>query len=123
MPFVQVDELPRMELFPKVLSGLIAGEKLMLSFLDMAEGCVVPDHSHPHEQAGLVLAGKFRFRIGAEEKIAASGDAFIVPPNVVHGGEVVEGPVRLLDIFSPPREDYVEKYNNFQQTSSGTLWE
>ena len=84
---------------------------------------MVPDHSHPHEQAGLVLEGKFRFRIGAEEKIAASGDAFIVPPNVVHGGEVVEGPVRLLDIFSPPREDYVEKYNNFQQTSSGTLWE
>jgi quercetin dioxygenase-like cupin family protein len=123
MPFVAVDELPRMELFPKALSGLIAGENIMLSFLDMEEGCVVPEHSHPHEQAGLVLEGKFRFRIGTEEKVTAPGDAFIVPPNVVHGGEVVEGPVRLLDIFSPPREDYVEKYNKYQETSSGTVWE
>ena len=40
----------------------------MLSFLDMAEGSEVPEHSHPHEQAGLVLSGELQFRIGSEEK-------------------------------------------------------
>ena len=122
MPFIDLNELARVELFPKALSGIAQGDHLMLSFLDLDEGCVIPEHSHPHEQAGLVLAGVFRFRIGAEEKVAVAGDAFIVPPNVVHEGEVVEGPVRVLDIFSPPREDYAEKYNRFQKTSPTTKW-
>ena len=122
MPFIDLNELARVELFPKALSGIAKGDHLMLSFLDLDEGCVIPEHSHPHEQAGLVLAGVFRFRIGAEEKVAVAGDAFIVPPNVVHEGEVVEGPVRVLDIFSPPREDYAEKYNRFQKTSPTTKW-
>ena len=122
MPFIEPDELPRVELFPKALSGIAAGEHLMLSFLDLAPGCRIPEHSHPHEQAGLVLEGTLRFRIGDEERVASPGEAFIIPPNVVHEGEVVDGPVRVLDIFSPPREDYVEKYNRYQKTSPTTKW-
>ena len=122
MPFIEPDELPRVELFPKALSGIAAGEHLMLSFLDLAPGCIIPEHSHPHEQAGLVLEGTLRFRIGDEERVASPGEAFIIPPNVVHEGEVVDGPVRVLDIFSPPREDYVEKYNRYQKTSPTTKW-
>ena len=123
MPFVKEDELPKMELFPGILGGIIAGEHLMLSFLELEEGCEVPEHSHPHEQAGLVLEGKFRFRIGAEERLTGPGDAFIIPPEVVHWGIVEEGTVRILDIFSPPREDYLEKYNKFTRTSEQTKWE
>ena len=122
MPFIKVPELSRMELFPKAMSCLVSGEQIMLSFLDMEEGCVVPEHSHPHEQAGLVLEGVFRFRIGTEEMVTRPGDAFFVPSNVVHAGEVMEGPARILDIFSPPREDYRERYNKYTQTSTKTLW-
>lgn len=122
MPFIEPDELPRVELFPKALSGIAAGEHLMLSFLDLAPGCRIPEHSHPHEQAGLVLEGTLRFRIGDEERVASPGEAFIIPPNVVHEGEVVDGPVRVLDIFSPSREDYVEKYNRYLKTSPTTKW-
>ena len=123
MPFVKEDELPKMELFPGILGGIIAGDNLMLSFLEMEEGCEVSEHSHPHEQAGLVLEGKFRFRIGTEERLTGPGDAFIIPPKVAHWGIVEEGPARILDIFSPPREDYLEKYNNFTRTSEQTKWE
>jgi len=122
MPFIDPDELPRVELFPKALSGIAAGDHLMLSFLDLAPGCRIPEHSHPHEQAGLVLEGTLRFRIGDEERVASPGEAFIIPPNVVHGGEVVDVRFLVLDIFSPPREDYVEKYNRYQKTSPTTKW-
>ena len=122
MPFVNVDQLPRMELFPKALSGLVAGDRIMLSFLEMEQGCIVPEHSHPHEQAGLILEGKLQFRIGTEEQITQAGDAFIVPANVVHAGEVIEGPARLLDIFNPPREDYIEQLNRYTETSAKTIW-
>ena len=65
----------------------------------------MPEHSHPHEQAGLVLQGSFCFRIGSDERVTGPGDAFIVPPDVVHSGDVVEGPVKIIDNFSPHRED------------------
>ena len=94
----------------------------MLSFLEMEQGAEVAEHSHPHEQAGLVLAGKLRFRIGQEEKVAGPGEAFIIPPNVVHWGVVEEGPAKVLDIFSPPREDYVERYNRHAKTGEDTVW-
>lgn len=123
MPFVRAEQLPQMELFPGALSGLVAGQQLMLSFLVMEAGSRVPEHSHPHEQAGLMLEGKLRFRIGAEERVLAPGDAFLVPPNMVHAGEVLEGPARVLDIFSPPREDYIEKYNKYTQTAPETRWQ
>ena len=123
MPFVRAEQLPQMELFPGALSGLVAGQQLMLSFLVMEAGSRVPEHSHPHEQAGLMLEGKLRFRIGAEERVLAPGDAFLVPSDMVHSGEVLEGPARVLDIFAPPREDYIEKYNKYTQTAPETRWQ
>ena len=123
MPFIAAEELPKMELFPGALSGIVAGEGLMLSFLEMAEGSEVPEHSHPHEQAGLVLSGELQFRIGSEERILKPGEAFIVPPNVVHSGVVTKGPARVLDIFTPPREDYIDQYNKHTNTSAQTKWE
>jgi len=122
MPFVKAEELPRMELFPGAYSGLVAGRQLMLSFLEMETGSRVPEHSHPHEQAGLMIAGVLRFRIGGEERVLVPGDAFLVPPDMAHSGEVLEGPAKVLDIFSPPREDYIEKYNKYTQTSGQTRW-
>ncbi|MBT4609744.1 MAG: cupin domain-containing protein, partial [Gemmatimonadetes bacterium] len=86
MPFVNVEQLPLLELFPKALSGIVAGENLMLSFLVLETGCEVPEHSHPHEQAGLVLEGKLRFRIGDDEREVGPGEAFIIHADVVHAG-------------------------------------
>ncbi|MBM3279508.1 MAG: cupin domain-containing protein [Candidatus Handelsmanbacteria bacterium] len=122
MPFVKAEELPRMELFPGARSGLVAGRQLMLSFLVMETGARVPEHSHPHEQAGLMIEGVLRFRIGGEEQVLVPGDAFLVPPDMAHSGEVLEGPAKVLDIFSPPREDYIENYNRYTQTSGQTRW-
>ena len=68
MPFIALNELPKMELFPGVRSALAAGSQLMLSVLEMEHGGVVLEHSHPHEQAGLVLEGKLRLRIGDQER-------------------------------------------------------
>ena len=122
MPFIKEDQVSKLELFPKAFSGIVAGEKIMLSFLDLEEGCEIPEHSHPHEQAGIVLEGVFRFRIGTEEQTTGPGDTFIVPPDVVHSGEVLEGPVKVIDIFSPPREDYIERYSQYKKTSESTQW-
>jgi quercetin dioxygenase-like cupin family protein len=123
MPFIEFDKMPKMELFEGVLSRLATGERIMLSSLDMEQGAIVPEHSHPHEQAGLVLKGRFNFRIGDEEREVGPGEAFIIPGHVVHAGVVTQGPAQILDIFTPVREDYAERYNNFATTSDKTVWE
>lgn len=112
MAFIEHENLSKCELFPDAWSALVSGENIMLSFLEMAEGAVLPEHAHPEEQAGLVLEGRLRLRIGDEEKVLKAGRAYIVPPGVSHSGTVLDGPLRVLDIFGPPRGDYLAKMAN-----------
>lgn len=109
MAFIQPSKLPRDEIFPGVISRLSTGDNVMLSFVEMQEGFEVPDHAHPEEQAGYMLEGKLRLRIGDDERVIGPGEAYIVPGNVSHSAKVVEGPMRVLDIFGPPRPDYRAK--------------
>lgn len=111
MPFYHPSNLPQLELFPGGFSRLVAGKQLMLSFLEMAQDALVPEHSHPHEQGGLVLEGRLLLRIGREEHVLEPGEAYIIPSNTIHSGVVVQGPMRVLDLFSPPREDYLARTN------------
>ena len=104
------------------MSRIVAGENIMLSFLELEQDCVIPEHSHPHEQAGLILSGKLRLRMAEEERVGGAGDAVLIPKNLVHSGRVIEGPVKVLDIFGPPRQDYLDAYNQYSQTSEKTVW-
>ena len=100
-----VDRTPK-ELFPGARSRTFWGEKILLSYLDLAPGSFVPPHSHPHEQAGIVLAGDLEFTIGGETCMVKTGEIFIIPGGVEHSVKVGDAPARALDIFSPVREEY-----------------
>ena len=99
------DRTPK-ELFPGALARTFWGEQLLLSYLDLAPGSFVPPHSHPHEQAGIVLSGELEFIIGDETRMVKTGEIFIVPGGVEHSVKVGDAPARVLDIFSPVREEY-----------------
>lgn len=92
-----------------ILTGL-HGEKMMMVFNATLPSHIVPVHSHPHEQIGMVYAGKARLRIGDEERIVQKGDFYRVPVNVPHSDACVgDEPFVMLDIFYPVREDFIEK--------------
>ncbi len=78
----------------------------MLSYLEMDAEAEVPLHSHPHEQAGYLIKGKLQLTIGDETQIMEPGNMYIVPGGVPHRAVAIDGPVLVLDIFSPIREDY-----------------
>src|SRR6476661_6351674 len=63
----------------------ITGEKLMLNFVSMEPNAVVPLHNHIHEQCGTVLKGTIRLTIGGDTRDLTFGDAYVIPPNVIHG--------------------------------------
>lgn len=65
-------------------------------------------HEHEgHEQIAYVLAGSFEVEVDGEKRILRTGDAFVVPRNTRHGVVALEPDSRLLDIFSPRRDDFI----------------
>lgn len=78
----------------------------MMSFVRFVPGAVVPTHSHPHEQMGILLDGEFEFTIGSETKRMKKGDLWRIPGNVPHSVKAGERGAYALDVFSPPREEY-----------------
>ncbi len=98
--------IERRELAPGVHLRTMWGEKVMLSIVEIAANSEVPMHSHPHEQAGMVLEGEFDFAIGGVTSRVKKGDTYIIPGGVEHAVYAGDAPAIALDIFSPPREDY-----------------
>lgn len=104
--FIDPAEVKRRTLAPGVTLRTMWGDKVMMSIVEIAPHAVVPMHSHPNEQAGLVLAGEFDFTIGGQTRRLKQGDAYVIPGGVEHGVVGTDGWSMALDIFSPPREDY-----------------
>jgi len=93
----------------KILTGL-HGEKMMMALNTTLPGHTVPQHSHPHEQIGMVYSGKARLCIGDEERIVQKGDFYCIPSDVPHSDTCIGNePFVMLDIFYPVREDFIKK--------------
>jgi quercetin dioxygenase-like cupin family protein len=117
MPFFDPTKIPPFEILPGVRIRAPYGKHLMLSYLEIDEGAVVPLHKHPHEQGGILLKGRLELTIGDEVRIVEPGEMFIIPPNTLHKAVPVGGPIVALDIFSPIREDYAEHFNKYVGTT------
>jgi quercetin dioxygenase-like cupin family protein len=104
---VTLSELPTFSGFPGIQMQALAGAKVMVNRVAIAPGNVVPEHQHPHEQAGYVLEGHLRLTVEGEAWELRPGDAYVLPGGTPHGA--VAGPEGcvVLDVFAPPREDYL----------------
>lgn len=104
--FHDSSEIRRKEIAPGVSIRTMWGEKVMMSVIESAPGAVVPLHTHPHEQAGMVLQGEFDMTIDGETRRMRPGDSYVIPGGIEHGIQGLDGWALALDIFSPPREEY-----------------
>jgi quercetin dioxygenase-like cupin family protein len=104
--FPTADECSRHAIFPGVQVTTCAAEKMMLSMATLEPHSVVDEHSHPHEQVGIVLEGRAIFSIGGEQKTLQPGDLFRIPGHVRHKVVALEKPFKALDIFYPIRDEY-----------------
>ena len=84
----------------------IHGDRMTMVFFHLEPGVKVPEHSHPHEQMGTVLKGSIELVVEGEKRIVKMGEAYQIPSDAVHSGECGESPAEILEIFSPPREDF-----------------
>lgn len=66
-----------------------------------------PFHKHPHEQITYVAEGALLVFIGDEKHKLNTGDLFSVPSNIRHTIQILSKTVRLIDSFTPVREDFI----------------
>jgi len=114
------DDLPKERLSPLLERRLIWGERVMVSHVYLEKGCVVPRHAHDNEQMTYILEGVLRFWVGEDEGETidvAVGEVLHLPSGVPHRAEALEDTLDV-DIFSPPRQDWIEKTDDYLRSTS-----
>lgn len=111
----RVADQPVEQLNPLLSRSLITGERAMLAHVYLKKGAVVPMHSHDNEQITYVLEGALKFRIGdggPEELVVRSGEVLHLPSNVPHEAEALEDTIDV-DVFAPPRRDWLDGTDSY----------
>lgn len=93
---------------PLLQRQLVTGANVMLARILLKQGCVVPLHSHHNEQLSYVIEGALKFTIGGKHTIVRKGEVLAIPPHLPHLVKALRDTVSL-DIFTPPREDWLNK--------------
>jgi quercetin dioxygenase-like cupin family protein len=106
------DDIPEEPLNELLGRKLITGDRMMMAHVLLKKGCVVPAHSHDNEQLTYILKGALKFDIGGKEIILREGEVLVIPSNVVHGAVALEDTLDL-DVFSPPRQDWLNKTDDY----------
>lgn len=88
------------------LNSLALGEKSQVAKMNYKTGNFASPHHHPHEQSGYVISGKYELTIDNEKYELTAGDSYSIPGNKTHSFLVIEEG-EVIDVFTPPREDYI----------------
>ena len=113
-PIQHVDwsQVPMESVNPLLDRQIVTSERMMLARIFLKRGCVVPLHSHDNEQITHVQSGALHFTVGSRELTVHAGEFLCIPPNVPHTAVALEDTVDI-DIFTPPREDWLAKTDQY----------
>jgi len=107
--------MPRERVSDTLERRLITGDRIMLAHVYLAKGCIVPKHSHMNEQLTYILEGALHFWLGedqVEEVVVRAGEVLHIPANLPHKAVALEDTLDV-DIFDPPREDWLNKTDSY----------
>ena len=113
--FFRWNDMPKEKVTDQISRRLVTGEKMMLAHVYLDKGAIVPKHQHHNEQLTYILEGRLRFWIGeqGEETLdVGPGEVLHIPSNVWHRAEALEDTLDV-DVFSPPREDWLNHTDNY----------
>jgi quercetin dioxygenase-like cupin family protein len=86
-------------------------DNLMIVVVDFYDGPQEqpdPPHSHPHEQVSYVAEGEILLVMDDQQTRLGTGDLFLVPSGKPHSIQQLTEHVRLVDCFTPIREDFLK---------------
>mgnify|MGYP006160870119 FL=1 len=96
-----------------ISTRIFCGEDAMLSVVTIEPNAKGKIHSHPQEQWGFLIEGSGIRIQGGEQIVIKKGDFWQTPGGVDHG--IIGGPngAKVLDVFSPPRDEYKTSGSGF----------
>ena len=98
------DVEPR-EMLPGYRARFIHTDHTTHAYWEIDPDKPLPEHSHPHEQTVNVLEGTIELVVDGESYVLGPGDVLHIPGGVPHSA-VAHTACRVLDVFSPVREEY-----------------
>ena len=107
---VRWEDLPRETVKEGLERRIINGDRMMLAHVYLAKGCIVPMHHHENEQFTYIVEGALHFRLGGREPrevVVRAGEVLHIPSNVPHEAVALEDTLDV-DVFSPPRADWLD---------------
>lgn len=107
---VRWEDLPRERVKEGLERRIITGQGMMIAHVYLEKGCVVPMHQHENEQLTYILEGALHFRLGGahpREVVVRAGEVLQIPSNVPHEAVALEDTLDV-DVFSPPRSDWLD---------------
>ena len=98
------DVAPR-EVAPGFFGRYLHSDVLTQGRVDITEGSVIPEHSHPHEQWTTFLTGILELTVSGVAHQLQPGQVMHIPSHVRHAARALT-PCQVLDVFHPARDDY-----------------
>ncbi|MCU0444192.1 MAG: cupin domain-containing protein [Microscillaceae bacterium] len=80
---------------------------MTISYWEISEGAILPEHSHFHQQISNVIEGQFELTVNGKTQVLEAGKAALIPAHVIHSGRALSK-CKIIDIFCPIREDYLQ---------------
>ncbi len=99
--FFRIDELPARDMMPGVRLRSVEVGSLMMTFVEYAEGAVVPTHFHPSEQITYVTEGCIEVQVGGTQRLLGPGEGVRIPANTEHSSRPIDGPATAVDAWTP----------------------
>lgn len=101
-----LSEIEPIQVWEGIRARRVEGDQVTLAIVELDPNAVVPEHTHPSEQNGLVITGEMRFRIGAEERLLGPGGTWRILGGIPHAATAGPEGAVVIDVFSPIREDW-----------------
>lgn len=105
MPVIELSSIQSKEIAPGYDARFVHGDQITCSFVDIKAGAKLKEHFHVHEQIMQVLQGEFELTLAGEPIRFGPGTVVVIPSNTPHSGYAITD-CRVMDVFSPVREDY-----------------
>jgi len=110
--YIPWNTVERETLNPLIAREMLTGQNLMLARVIMKKGAHVPLHHHHNEQVTYILEGALKFAIDGKELVVKAGEVLCIPSNMPHEAWALEDTIDL-DVFNPPREDWLNKTDDY----------
>ena len=116
--YVKWKDIEVEQLNPLIGRQFVVGKDVMVARVLLKKGANVPLHHHHNEQITYILEGALEFLIGGERIVVHAGEVLCIPPNVPHEANALEDTVDL-DIFNPPRQDWIDRDDAYLRRGAG----